>query len=77
MIRKNEVDVFEALELLGDDVSQEVLGRLAEQGIIRSRLAADGNVYFLREDIEKVVDRQIAEARRAAADETIAEGAHE
>jgi len=49
-MRKNEVDLLEALDML--DVAEEVLGRLCEEGKIKTRRAADGTLYFLREDIE-------------------------
>jgi hypothetical protein len=57
---RDEVDVIEALDLL--DVPEEVLGRLAEEGKLKSR-RADGTIYFLRAEIEELVDREIAEAR--------------
>lgn len=53
----------EALDML--DVSEEVLGRLAEEGKVKSR-RADGTIYFLREEIEKLVDLQIEEVRAIA-----------
>jgi hypothetical protein len=52
------VDLFEAMRML--DVPEEVLGRLAEQGKLKSR-RADGTVYFLRAEIEALsalVDEQ-------------------
>jgi hypothetical protein len=56
----NEVDLREALSIL--DVPEEVLGKLAEEGKIKSR-TADGTVYFLREQIEQLLARQIEEVR--------------
>ena len=60
MIRKNEVHILEALAML--DVPETVLGTLAEQGKIRVR-RADGNVYFLREEIEELIHLQSQEVR--------------
>ncbi len=56
MIRKNEVDFLEALDML--DVPEEVLGRLAEEGKVKSR-KTDGTIYFLREEIDQIIDREI------------------
>ncbi len=52
------VDLFEAMRLL--DVPEEVLGRLAQQGKLKSR-HADGTIYFLRDEIEALVGRQLEE----------------
>jgi hypothetical protein len=60
VIRKNEVHILEALAML--DVPETVLGTLAEQGKIRVR-RADGNVYFLREEIEELIHLQSQEVR--------------
>jgi hypothetical protein len=62
-IFRNEVDFLEALDTL--DVSEEVLGRLAEEGKVKSQ-RADGTIYFLREEIEKLVGLQIEEVRAMA-----------
>jgi hypothetical protein len=62
MIRKNEVDLLEALDML--DVDEEVLARLAEEGKVKSRLA-DGTRYFLRDEVERLIDRQSEEVRSA------------
>jgi hypothetical protein len=56
MIRENEVELWEALDML--DVDEEVLGRLAEAGKVKSR-RADSTIYFLREEIEQIIDREI------------------
>jgi hypothetical protein len=65
MIRENEVDLREAVDML--DVPQEVLGKMAAEGKLKSR-NADGTIYFLREEIEALIDRQIEEVRSKAAD---------
>jgi hypothetical protein len=59
---KIEVDLFEAMSMA--DVPQEMLGKLAEEGELKSR-RADGTIYFLREEIEALIERQIEEARSA------------
>jgi hypothetical protein len=59
---RNEVDFREALELL--DVPEEILGKLAEEGKLKSR-RADSTIYFLREQIEELIERQSDEARSA------------
>ncbi len=66
-MRQTEVNVLQAIEML--DVTEEVLGRLAEEGKIKSRRAADGCLYFVREDVEKVIRREIEAARSQAADQ--------
>jgi len=63
VIRKDEVDFLEAIDML--DVSEEVLGRISEEGKVKSR-RADGTIYFLREEIEDLIDQQIEEARATA-----------
>jgi hypothetical protein len=55
-----EVDLLEAMDML--DVTEEVLGRMAEEGRLKSR-SADGAIYFLREEIDALIDRQIDEVR--------------
>jgi hypothetical protein len=67
-MRETEVDLLEAMAML-DDMDEEALGRLVEQGQIRRRLAADGTFYFLRADVEKVIGREIEAARSQAADQ--------
>jgi hypothetical protein len=57
---KIDVDLFEAMSMA--DVPEEVLGKLAEQGKLKSR-SADGTIYFLREQIEELIARQVEEAR--------------
>jgi hypothetical protein len=57
---RNEVDLAEAVDML--DVSEEVLGKLAEEGKLKSR-RADGTIYFLREQIDEIIDREIEEER--------------
>jgi hypothetical protein len=59
---KIEVDFFEAMSMT--DVPEEILGKLAEEGKLKSR-RADGTIYFLREQIEELVERQADEARSA------------
>ena len=58
MQRHDEIELWDAADQL--DVPEEVLGRLAAEGIIKSR-HADGRIYFLREEIEALEDRQIEE----------------
>jgi len=58
-----EVDLLQAMFMV--DVPEEVLGKLAEEGKLKSR-RADGTIYFLREEIEELVDRQAEEARSNA-----------
>ena len=57
-----EVDAVEAMRIL--DVPEEILGKIAEQEKLKSR-CADGTIYFLREDIEKIAARQVEEVRSA------------
>jgi hypothetical protein len=59
-MRENEVDLFTALQML--DISQEHLGRMVEERKLKSR-PAEGTVYFLRVEIEGLIDQQIEEAR--------------
>jgi hypothetical protein len=59
---RNEVDFRQAMELL--DVPEEVLGKMAEEVKLKSR-CADGTIYFVREQIEELVERQVEEARSA------------
>jgi hypothetical protein len=58
-VHRNEVDLFEAMDMT--DLPQEVLGKLAEEGKLKAR-RADGTIYFLREQIEELIDREIDEA---------------
>ena len=60
MIRENEVELWEVLDML--DVDEEVLGRLAEAGKVKSR-RAEGKIYFLREEIEQIIDCEIEVVR--------------
>jgi hypothetical protein len=60
MIKKNEVDLLEAMDMM--DVPEDFLGKLAEAGKLKSR-RADGNLYFVREEIEQLIDRDIEQAR--------------
>jgi hypothetical protein len=55
-----EVDFREAMRML--DVPEEVLGKLSEERKLKSR-PADGTIYFLREQIEQLVDLQSQEVR--------------
>lgn len=59
-IHTNEVDLFEAMNMA--DLPAEVLGKLAEEGKLKSRRAG-GTIYFLREEINGLIARQIEEAR--------------
>jgi hypothetical protein len=63
-MRQNEVDLVEAARRL--DVSVEVLGTLARERNLKLRLA-DGTIYFLRKDIEELVDLHVEEERSKAA----------
>jgi hypothetical protein len=58
-ISKNEVDLLEAMDML--DVPEEVLVKLAEEGKLKSRRAS-GTIYFLRVEIDEIIDRKIEEA---------------
>jgi|HubBroStandDraft_1064217.scaffolds.fasta_scaffold39851_2 hypothetical protein len=60
MRKKEEVDLLEAMDML--DVPEEVLGQIVEKGTLKARLA-DGTVYFQREQIEDLVNRQIEAVR--------------
>jgi hypothetical protein len=64
MIRENEMDLLEAMEMLA--VPEEVLGKLLEEGKLKHR-RADGTIYFLREEIKGLIDRQTEEVRSKAA----------
>lgn len=59
-IHTNEVDLFAAMRMT--DLPEEVLGKLAEEGKLKSRRAG-GEIYFLREEIDALFARQIDEAR--------------
>ncbi len=58
-----EVDLLQAMFML--EVPEEVLGKLAVEGKLKTR-RADDTIYFLREEIEELVDRQADEARSKA-----------
>jgi hypothetical protein len=58
MQRPEEIELWDAADEL--DVPEEVLGRLIEEGKLKCR-RADGRVYVLKGEIDKIVDRQIAE----------------
>ncbi|MGO9639890.1 MAG: hypothetical protein ACLP1Y_01110 [Candidatus Acidiferrales bacterium] len=62
--RSEEIDLFEAVDLT--DLSEELLGRLVEQGKVKAR-RADGTIYFLREEVEELIDRQRDELRSESA----------
>jgi hypothetical protein len=66
-MRRDEVTFPEAMNLL--DVPEEVLGKLAEEGKLKSR-SADGTIYFLRNQIDELVDRQMAEELSKSGEET-------
>jgi hypothetical protein len=57
---RSEVDLFETMGLL--ELPEEVLGKLAEEGKLKSR-RSDATIFFLREEIDALIDRQIQEAR--------------
>jgi hypothetical protein len=59
-MRHNEVYLLEAMGML--DVPEEVLGKLAKEGRLKSR-RAEGTILFLRIEIEALIDRQIEEVR--------------
>jgi len=59
-----EVDLLEAMDML--DVPQEVLGKLADEGKLKAR-RADDTIYFLREEIEALIDRQVEQSRSETA----------
>lgn len=59
-IHRNEVNFLEAMKLL--DVPDDVLGKLAVERKLKSRRAG-GEIYFLREEIDALITRQIEEAR--------------
>jgi hypothetical protein len=65
MIRENEVDLLDAMDML--EVPEEVLGKMAEEGRLKSR-RADGTIYFLLEEIDALIDREIEEAWRPDVD---------
>jgi hypothetical protein len=65
-MRTNEVDLLEAMDML--DVPEEVLGKLADGKKLKTR-HADGTIYFLREEIEKLIDLQIEEVRATGVEE--------
>jgi len=58
---RTEVDLFEAMRML-DLSSEELLVKMAEERKLKSRRAG-GSLYFLREEVEALVVRQIEEAR--------------
>ena len=63
--RSNEIDLFEAVDLTG--LSEDLLGRLIEQGKLRAR-RADGTVYFDRAELGGLVERQRDELRSESAE---------
>jgi Helix-turn-helix domain len=64
MMRRNEVELFEAIEMT--DLEEETLLRLAEAGELKARRAG-GTVYFEREEIDALIDRMVADAREEIA----------
>lgn len=60
---RDEVDLSEAIDMT--DLSEEALGKLSEWGKLKSR-RADGTVYFVREEIEALIDLSIDEVRSKA-----------
>ena len=64
MQRRDEISLLDAAELL--EMPLETLGRLAEEGKVKSRRGA-GEMYFVREEVESLRRRQIEEVRAAEA----------
>lgn len=62
-VGRDEIELSDAANAV--DLPAHVLGRLAEQGQLKVR-RADGNVYFVREQIEQLVTRQIEEIESKA-----------
>jgi hypothetical protein len=56
---RNEVDLLEAMDMW--DVPEKALVKMAEKGKLKTR-RAHGTIYFVREEIEQLIDRQIEEA---------------
>jgi hypothetical protein len=63
---QNEIDLQEAMSIL--DVPEQILGRLIEEGKLRAR-RTDSNLYFLRDEIEALVARQVDEVIAADTDD--------
>jgi hypothetical protein len=59
-MQRDEVDFKQAMALL--DVPEEILGKLAEEGKLKSR-RADGTIYFLRDEVDALINRQTDEVR--------------
>ena len=65
-MRRNEVDLDEAIDMTGLDA--EFLMRLAEEGKLKTRRDRGFlEVYFVREEIDRLIDRMIAVARKEVA----------
>jgi hypothetical protein len=60
MRKEGEVDLLEAMDML--DSPEEFFGKMVEAGKLKAR-RADGTIYFLRAQIEDLIDRQIAAVR--------------
>lgn len=60
MQRRDEIALLDAADLL--EMPQESLCRLAEEKKLKSR-CADGELYFLREEIEALHCEQVEEVR--------------
>jgi hypothetical protein len=63
-MRRNEVELLEAIDMT--DLEEETLLKLAEEGKLKAR-AAGGTVYFVREEIDALVDRMVESARSEVA----------
>jgi hypothetical protein len=59
-MRKEEVDLDEAIDMT--DLDTEILIRLAADGTLKARMER-GQVFFVREKVEDLIDRMIAVAR--------------
>jgi hypothetical protein len=59
-----EAELLEAMDML--DVPEEVLGKMAAEGKLKSR-RADSTIYFLLDEVDALINRQIAEVRAQAA----------
>ncbi len=65
MQRDDEIELWDAADEL--DLPEDALGRMIEQGKLKSR-RADGTVYVLYEEIEQLIERQREEFRSAGDD---------
>jgi hypothetical protein len=58
--KEGEVDLLEAMDMM--DSPEEFFGKMVEAGKLKAR-RADGTIYFLLEEIEDLIDRQIEAVR--------------